>query len=41
MKRFFHQSKIEVVPTLSVQWWKSPKQEARKLASRLLRGEEK
>ncbi|MBK7937009.1 MAG: hypothetical protein IPJ82_07885 [Lewinellaceae bacterium] len=39
MKKFFHRNKIEAVPTLSVQWWKSPKQEARKLASRLLRGE--
>ncbi len=39
MKHFFHRNKIEAVPTLSVQWWKSPKQEARKLASRLLRGD--
>lgn len=39
MRRFFRRHKIEAVPTLSVQWWKSPKQEARKLASRLLRGE--
>ena len=37
MKNFFHRNKIEAVPTLSVQWWKSPKQEARRLASRLLK----
>ena len=37
MKNYFHRHKIEAVPTLSVQWWKSPKQEARRLASRLLK----
>lgn len=39
MKHFFKRNKIEAIPALSVQWWKSPKQEARRLASRLLRGE--
>ncbi|MFN0034857.1 MAG: hypothetical protein ACKVUS_07320 [Saprospiraceae bacterium] len=28
------------LPVLSAQWWRSPKQEARKLASRLLRAGE-
>ena len=37
MKNYFQRNKIEAVPTLSVQWWKSPKQEARRLASRLLK----
>jgi len=37
IKRFFAKQKVESVPTLSVQWWKSPRQEARKLAARLLR----
>lgn len=36
VRRYFAKLGIESVPTLSVQWWKSPKQEARKLAARLL-----
>jgi hypothetical protein len=39
MKNYFRRNKIEAVPALSAQWWKSPKQEARRLAGRLLRGE--
>lgn len=37
MKNFFRRNKIEAVPVLSAQWWKSPKQEARRLAGRLLK----
>ncbi len=37
MKNYFRRHNVEAVPTLSVQWWKSPKQEARRLASRLLK----
>ncbi|MBK6930406.1 MAG: PhoH family protein [Saprospirales bacterium] len=40
LKRYFNRRRIDSVPTLSVQWWKSPRQEARKLAARLLRREE-
>lgn len=36
---YFKQQGISFVPVLSVQWWRSPKQEARKLASRLLTAE--
>lgn len=39
VKRYFAKNQIDCVPTLSVQWWKSPRQEARKLAARLLRKE--
>ncbi len=40
VRNFFKRNNIEPVPTLAANWWKSPKQEARKLASRLLkRGE--
>ncbi|TNE49218.1 MAG: hypothetical protein EP344_18295 [Bacteroidetes bacterium] len=39
VKRHFMKRQIDSVPTLSVQWWKSPKLEARKLAARLLRRE--
>jgi hypothetical protein len=38
--QYFKQQGISFVPVLSAQWWRSPKQEARKLASRLLRGGE-
>ncbi|MBK9338573.1 MAG: hypothetical protein IPM98_19410 [Lewinellaceae bacterium] len=37
VQRYFAKRTVESVPTLSVQWWKSPRQEARKLAARLLR----
>lgn len=37
IKRYFAKRQVECVPALSVQWWKSPRQEARKLAARLLR----
>jgi hypothetical protein len=37
VKRYFAKRQVESIPTLSVQWWKSPRQEARKLAARLLR----
>ncbi|HRI61289.1 MAG TPA: PhoH family protein [Saprospiraceae bacterium] len=37
MKNYFRRNKIEAVPVLSAQWWKSPKQEARRLAGRLLK----
>ncbi len=36
LQKYFQKHKIEYVPTLSVQWWKSPKQEARKLAGRII-----
>lgn len=37
---YFRKQGIAYVPVLSAHWWRSPKQEARKLASRLLKGEE-
>ena len=37
VKRYFQKLQVDTMPTLSVQWWKSPRQEARKLAARLLR----
>lgn len=37
MKNYFRRNKIEAVSVLSAQWWKSPKQEARRLAGRLLK----
>ena len=40
MRQYFAKHHIQYVPALSVQWWKSPKQEARRLASRLLKKEE-
>jgi len=36
MGHYFRKQGIAYVPVLSAHWWKSPKQEARKLASRLL-----
>ncbi len=36
MRQYFAQIGIESIPTFSAQWWKSPRQEARKLAARLL-----
>jgi len=39
LRNYFRRHNIEFVPTLSAHWWKSPKQEARRLASRLLRKE--
>lgn len=33
---YFRQQGISFVPVLAAQWWRSPKQEARKLASKLL-----
>lgn len=40
LRNYFRKEGIAYVPTLSAHWWRSPKQEARKLASRLLRGVE-
>jgi len=37
---YFRQQGISFVPVLSAHWWRSPKQEARKLASRLLTASE-
>jgi len=37
VRQHFARCGIEVVPTFSAQWWKSPRQEARKLAAQLLR----
>lgn len=37
IRSYFRRNKIEAVPVLSAQWWKSPRQEARRLASRLLK----
>lgn len=39
VKQYFSKLGVDTAPTLSVQWWKSPRQEARKLAARLLRRE--
>ncbi len=36
VKRYFARKGIESIPTFSAQWWKSPHQEARKLAAQLL-----
>ncbi|MCB0523210.1 MAG: PhoH family protein [Lewinellaceae bacterium] len=36
LKNYFRKQGISYVPALSAHWWRSPKQEARKLASRLL-----
>lgn len=36
LANYFRQQGIVFVPVLSASWWRSPKQEARKLASRLL-----
>jgi AAA domain len=35
-KQYCDKNGIEYVPTLSVQWWKAPKQEARKLAGKII-----
>jgi hypothetical protein len=40
LRHYFRKEGIVFVPALSAHWWRSPKQEARKLASRLLKGEE-
>lgn len=39
VQQYFSKNGEGYVPTLAVQWWRSPKQEARKLASRLIRQE--
>jgi len=39
LRNYFKKEGIAYVPVLSANWWRSPKQEARKLASRLLKGE--
>jgi hypothetical protein len=39
LSNYFRKEGIAYVPALSAYWWRSPKQEARKLASRLLKGE--
>jgi AAA domain/PhoH-like protein len=36
LKQYCTKNQIEYVPTLSVQWWKAPKQEARKLAGKII-----
>ncbi len=38
---YFRQHGVDCVPTLSVNWWKAPKQEARKLAARIISKEAK
>ncbi len=41
LKQFFTKNQVQAVSVLSAQWWRSPRQEARKLAARLIRhGEE-
>ncbi len=39
LRQYFSKEGISYVPVLSAHWWRSPKQEARKLASRLLKEE--
>jgi len=39
LKNYFNRNNIEYVSVLSANWWKSPKQEARRLTSRMLRRE--
>ncbi|MCS6928238.1 MAG: hypothetical protein NZM43_01965 [Saprospiraceae bacterium] len=36
VKEYFARRNVHTVPVLSAQWWKSPRQEARKLAAQLL-----
>ncbi len=36
VRNYFARHKIEYVPTPAMQWWKSPKQEARKLAGKII-----
>lgn len=36
VKQYFARHNIEYIPSLSVQWWKSPRQEARKLAGKII-----
>lgn len=40
LSNYFRKEGIAYVPAYSAHWWRSPKQEARKLASRLLKGED-
>jgi hypothetical protein len=40
LRHYFSKEGISYVPALSAHWWRSPKQEARKLASRLLKEDE-
>ena len=40
VRQYFQKQGLGAVPTYSAHWWRSPKQEARKLAGRLLRKEE-
>jgi hypothetical protein len=35
-RRYFARRGVEVVPTFSAQWWKSPRHQARKVAAQLL-----
>jgi hypothetical protein len=37
--RYFQQQQVEIAPVYAVQWWKSPRQEARRLAGKLLRSD--
>jgi Rad3-related DNA helicase len=37
IRHYFNKKQINAVPTYSTHWWRSPKQEARRLAGRLLR----
>lgn len=39
LRQYFDRNGIAHIQTLSVQWWKSPKQEARKLAGRVISSE--
>jgi hypothetical protein len=38
LNNYFRKTGISYIPVLSAHWWRSPKQEARKLTSKLLKG---
>jgi hypothetical protein len=40
LKNYFTKFDIELIPTWSVNWWKNPRQEARRLAGKIIRKEE-
>lgn len=40
IRHFLNKNQVQSVSVLSAQWWRSPRQEARKLAARLIRHEE-
>jgi AAA domain len=37
LAQYFGKQKVDFIPVLSAQWWKAPRQEARRLAARIIR----